>query len=110
MWIRGEWSADIKHTQGETIKELHERYGHISFDTLKNLPKYPKGSITGNPPRCEACEKEKATKPPALQSTVGPIRTIKSLERIYCDLVGPIKPPTLAKQYQYLLVVTDNYS
>ena len=88
--------------------ELHERYGHISFDTLKNPPEHPKSSTT--PPRCEACEKGKATKPPALQSKVGPIRTTKLFERIHCDLVGPIKPPTLGKQYQYLLVVTDDYS
>jgi len=88
--------------------ELHKRYGHISFDTLKNLPEYPKFSTT--PSKCEACEKGKATKPSAPQSKVGPIRTTKPLERIHCDLVGPIKPPTPGKQYQYLLVVTDDYS
>jgi len=97
MWVLGEWGPAIRRTQGETAKELHERYGHISYDTLKHLPEYPKSTI--NPPRCEACEKGKATKPPAPQSKVGPIRTTKLLERIHCDLVGPIKPPTPAKQY-----------
>jgi len=83
IWIRGEWGADIKKAQGENLKELHERYGHISHDTLKTLPEYPKNA--GKPPRCEACEK------------VGPIRTKQPLERLYCDLVGPIKPATPGK-------------
>jgi len=61
MCIRGEWGADIKRAQGNSIVELHERYGHISYDTPKNLPEYPKNA--GIPPRCEACEKGKATKP-----------------------------------------------
>jgi len=109
IWIRGEWGATIHKTQGNTPMDLHERYGHISFDTLKNLPEYLK--TPGAPIlRCEACEKGKATKPPAPISKVGPIRTTKPLERIHCDLVGPIKPPTPAKQYQYLLVVIDDYS
>jgi len=106
MWIRGEWGARVSRV--ESPKELHDRYGHILYDTLKNLPEYPKSA--GAPPRCKACEKGKATKPPVPESKVGPIRTTKPLERIHCDLVGPIKPPTPAKQYQYLLVVTDDYS
>jgi len=109
VWIREEWRVNIKHTQGDTIKHIHERYGYISFDSLKTLPEFPK-KFQGPYPRCEACEKGKATKPPAPQSKVGPIRTTKSLGRIHCDLVGPIKSPTPAKQYQYLLVVTDDYS
>jgi len=105
MWIRGEWGAKIGRV--ESPKELHERYRYILYDTLKTLLEYPKSSV---PPRCEACEKEKATKLPAPQSKVGPIRTTKPLEWIHCDLVGPIKPPMPAKQYQYLLVVIDDYS
>jgi len=108
IWIRGEWGPDIKKAQGETIKELHERYGHISYDTLKTLPEYPKNA--GKPPRCKACEKGNATKTPSPKSKVGPIRTKQPLERLHCDLVGPIKPATPGKQYQYLLVVTDDYT
>ena len=110
IWIRAEWEpeANIGKTQEENIKELHKRYGHISYDTLKNLPEYPKNA--GKPPRCEACEKGKATKPPSPKSSVGPIRTKQPLKRLHCDLVGPIKPATPGKQYQYLLVVTDDYT
>ena len=108
IWIRGEWGADIKKVQGQNLKELHERYGHISYDTLKTLPEYPQN--TRKPPSCEACEKGKATEPPSRKSKVGPIRTKQPLERLHCDLVGPIKPATLGKQYQYLLVVTDDYT
>jgi hypothetical protein len=42
------------------VSEPHERYGHISFDTLKSLPECLKFHTK---PRCEACEKGKATKP-----------------------------------------------
>jgi len=75
---------------------------------IKNLPEYPK--TPGTPPRCEACEKGKATKPPSLKSKVGRRRTKQPLERIHCNLVGPIKPPTPGKQHQYLLVVTNDYT
>jgi len=62
IWIRGECGPSIKKTQGETIMDLHKRYGHISFNTLKNLFEFPKSATVF--PRCEACEKGKATKPP----------------------------------------------
>jgi len=76
--------VNIKKTQGNTVKELYERYGHISYDTLKSLPKYPQNARV--PPRYEACEKGKATKPPSPKSTIGPIRTKTPLERLHCDL------------------------
>jgi len=58
-------------------------------------------------PRCEACEKDRATKPPLPKSKVGlrPIRTKQPLEGLHCDLVGAIELPAPGKQYQYLLVV-----
>jgi len=108
IWIRGEWGPDIKKAQGETSKELHERYGHISYDTLKTLPEYPKAA--GKPPRREACEKGKVTKLSSPKSQIGPIRTKQPLERLHCDMVGPTKLPTPGKQHQYLLVVTDDYT
>jgi len=43
-------------------------------------------------------------------NSVSSIRTKQPLERLHCDLVEPIKPPTLGKQHQYLLVVTDDYT
>ena len=46
----------------EEAKELHERYGHISYKTLQILPDYPK-NVGQEKIRCEPCEHGKATKP-----------------------------------------------
>jgi hypothetical protein len=35
----------------EAVKELYERYGHISYDTLRSLPECP--NFEGKP-QCEA--------------------------------------------------------
>lgn len=108
MWMKVEKlnKANIASTRGtEEIIKMHERYGHISYDTLKTLPECAK---IKKKPRCEACEKGKTTKPAAKRD--GTIRTSKLLERLHTDLVGPIKPVTPSKQYRYLLVVTDDFS
>lgn len=57
----------IRKTSGrELAKDIHERYGHISYNTLRTLPEFPK-EVQENL-RCEACEQGKTTKPPAKQS------------------------------------------
>jgi hypothetical protein len=58
--------------------ELHERYGHISFDILKSLPECPKFYTK---PQCKAGEKGKAIKPPAknYQKKAPKIRTTQPL-------------------------------
>jgi hypothetical protein len=58
LWIKPE-DGNVKIKISE-VSELHERYGHISFDTLKSLPECPKFYMR---PQCEAYEKGKATKP-----------------------------------------------
>ena len=115
MWITHDNShADIKmqittnqEWELEKAREMHERYGYISHDTLSTLHEFPK---IQHKPRCEACEKGKATKPPAKNQQKEGIRTQRPLERIHADLVGPIKPITPSTQYQYLLVVTDDFT
>ena len=78
LWIKNT-EGKINYTSTkDQVKDLYERYGHISFDTLKTLPEYPKDK-TIKKPRCEACEKGKATKPPLLKSNQA-IRTIRPLE------------------------------
>ena len=108
LWIKNT-EGRINHTNVEVIKDLHERYGHISFDTLSTLPEYPKGHNIK--PWCKACEKGKATKPPSLkQLSNQAIRTSRPLKRLHADLVGPIEPVTPGNQYKYFLVVTDDFS
>ena len=111
QWITPDDShADIKKASKiEEAKELHERYGHISYDTLRTLPEFPSNVKKGMEPRCESCQKGKATKP-AAKTNKEPIRTTRPLEQLHADLVGPIKPTTPSTQYKYLLVVTDDFS
>jgi len=93
-----------------TLIELHERYGHISFDTIRALPEYQQLKLAGATecPTCNACLLGKTTKPPA-RAGQG-IRSTKPLERLHADLIGPIDPTTPSTQFKYLLVVTDDYS
>ena len=84
--------ADIKRANAiEQAKEMHERYGHISYNTLSTLLELPK---IKDKPRCEACEEGKTTKPAARNYQKATISTSKLLEQIHADLVGPIKPTT----------------
>ena len=80
MWIKVEKQTAINKVTNheELAKELHKRYGHISFNTLRTLPEYPKEYK--DTPRCEACENEKATKPPARDYKKEGIRTCRPLE------------------------------
>jgi hypothetical protein len=71
------------------LEDLHERYGHISLNTLILLPKAQK--IRGGKHFvCEACENGKSTKPPAYKHAQS-IRTKRILQRIHGDLVGPFR-------------------
>ena len=92
----------------EEAREIHERYGHISYDTLQTLANFPR--LERPYPRCEACKKGKATKPPAKFQGKDTIRTTRRLERLHADLVRTISPITHGKQYKYLLVTIDAYT
>jgi hypothetical protein len=56
LWIRLEDKILVKVPAEKTIlvqksalSKLHERYGHISFNTLKTLPECPKFNIKNKP-------------------------------------------------------------
>jgi len=86
---------------------LHERYGHIFYDTLRTLPEFPKD--WKEKIRCEACEKGKATKPPSPKQPPQN-RATKLLERIHVDLIGPMDTPTPGKQNKYLMMIVEDHS
>ena len=89
------------------LQELHERYGHISFLTLKRLPEtkdIPPEEFTKA--ECIACIKGKSTKPMAKSDLA--IRTQEVLERIHCDLIGPMETEWLGKKY--VLTIIDDFS
>ena len=108
MWIIPEDTKIVTlKVNKETLQDLHERYGHISFETLKSLPeaKELSGPGTGT---CTACLKGKSINPPSKPSPIGPIRTTKILERIHADLIGPLSKEWLGKKY--ILTIMDDFS
>ena len=105
MWIRPDDNQPAQTIKKVTLMDLHERYGHISFDTLKSLPeaqKYHKKPA----PKCEACIAGKSTKP-ATKTCQG-TRSEQSLERIHADLIGPFSKEWLGKKY--VLTAMDDYT
>ena len=111
MWIKpddqpGKTTDTYVPVNKVTLMDLHERYGHISFDTLKTMPegqKYHGKTV----PRCEACIKGKSTKPPARKAEKQ-IRSNKILERLHADLIGPFSKEWLGKKY--VLTAMDDYT
>ena len=119
LWIKPENRADnwkaigIKrmNSEGETTrqaKDLHERYRHILYNTLRTLPEYLK-EIGKEKIRCRACKQGKATKPSTPKQPQEP-RSARIIERIYANLIGPIKTSTPSKEYKYLLNVIKDQS
>ena len=116
MWIKPEDSGQSCTTNVSvnkaTLMDLHERYGHISFDTLKSLPEVaPK--YHGKPaPKCEACIAGKSVKPPARtkgrNGSAVRIRSDQPLERLHADLIGPFTKEWLGKKYA--LTMMDDFS
>lgn len=87
--------------------DLYERYGYISFDSLKSLPEGQKFRHIANPPICEACIAGKSIKPLA-RRTEKPIWSNQPLERIHADLIGPFNKEWLGKKYT--LTMMDDFS
>ena len=117
MWIKPEDKqssmATDKYVSANkaTLMDLHERYGHISFDTLKSLPEGQKyyGKTAS---KCEACIAGKSTKPSAkAQKSEGittQVRSKRPLERLHADLIGPFSKEWLGKKY--VLTAMDDYT
>ena len=107
MWIIPEDTKIVTlKVNKETPQSLHERYGHIAFETLKSLPEAKGLSGPGNG-TCTVCLKGKSTKPASKPSPIGTIRTSRILERKHMDLIGPLKP-WLGKEF--ILTIMDDYS
>ena len=105
MWIKPEDREPTVGINKVTLMDLHERYGHISFDTLKTLPE---GRIYHGKtaPKCEACIAGKSTKPAAKHYPES--RSEQPLERIHADLIGPLSKEWLGKKY--VLTAMDDYT
>ena len=96
MWIK---PTDTNVTVNKvTLMDLYERYGHISFDTLKTLPEALPFKGIVSPPKCEACIAGKSTKPPARKAEK-PTRSDKPLKRLHADLIGPFTKEWVGRKY-----------
>ena len=89
MWIQPDNIFEITNLNQANLMDLHERYGHVSFDTFLSLPEAQK---IENPEKqhCDACAEGKSVKP-ASRSSRQPIRTTRVLEQVHIDLMGPLK-------------------
>ena len=111
LWIRPDdlgKRVTILKVNSNKLQELHERYGHISFPALNKLPE-----AKDIPPEefakaeCIPCIKGKSTKPVARPSDIE-VRTQETLERLHCDLIGPMETEWLGKKY--VLTIIDDFS
>jgi transposase InsO family protein len=107
LWIIPDNEGKISVINSDQdVKELHERYGHLSFNAIYSLPEMK--NVKRNMIYCEACEQGKSTKPAARNHGQKGVRTTKILQRIHADLIGPIIPES--RGYKYLLTIADEYS
>ena len=97
----------ILKVNSNKLQELHERYGHLSFPALMKLAEskdIPQEVFTTA--ECIVCIKGKSTKPGAGPNNLTRIHEI--VERVHCDLIGPMKTEWLEKKY--VLTIIDDFS
>jgi len=111
LWIKTEaydGKARINSAKGKELAiSLYERYGHVSYNTLRSLPEFSKD--WKEKIRCEACEKSKTTKLPSPKQPPQN-RATKLLERIHVNLIGPMDTPTSGRQNKYLMMIIEDHS
>ena len=93
-----------------TLKEWHEILGHCNFDSLRKLEKdIPELCISGDKQNfdCEVCFQTKLSN--CMNHKVAENKCTRVLERVNCDLAGPVKPAAL-EGYNYAINFVDAYS
>ena len=87
----------------------HMRFGHLNFDSLKDLgrKKMVKGIPAIDHPAqlCEACLLGKHSRKSFPKHSIS--RATKPLQLIHADVCGPISPPSLGKSSYFLLFIDD---
>ena len=106
MWIRR--TDTYVPVNKVTLMDLPERYGHISFDSLKSLPEVAQKYRGKTAPKCEACIAGKSTKPAARTTRGTEIRSNRPLEKLHADLIGPFTKKWIGKSY--VLTAMDDYT
>jgi len=107
-WIMAN-HAELGKVSG-TLREWHERLGHLGFEDVKLLAKTtPDMSITGSMENltCESSQLGKQSRKP--NSSPATHRATKPLDLIHSDVVGPMAT-TLLGGARYFLLFIDDYS
>ncbi|XP_073051200.1 uncharacterized protein [Primulina eburnea] len=103
---------ECRNAKVSNLDLWHQKLGHVSFKTLKNLSKYE--AVRGMPNLssdntyvCGSCQKGKQTRVahPVLQH----FGTTRCLEILHMDLMGPIEVESLGGK-KYSFVCVDDFS
>jgi hypothetical protein len=74
----------------DVVEEWHKRCGHLPLKSFYSIQEAPPGLAVHKSLECEACAKGKSAKS-ARKTQTNPICTTRPLERVYANLVGPMK-------------------
>jgi len=102
--------ANLTDYQHDNDLELyHARMGHCSDGVLQKLTEVATGvEITNDTrPFCSDCPLGRMQRLPREQVSDNPAEMV--LERIFCDLKGPVNPPT-PSGYRYLVLFLDEFT
>lgn len=104
-------SEALEIQQTDISMEWHRKLGHISFDSLKKLPKMSVGMPLNlnnckDHEFCKVCIEAKQVRLPFNSKRE---RATKPLQIIHSDVCGPIDPPTYDGK-KYFLTCVDDYT
>jgi len=88
-----------------TFQEWHERLGHISPSTYKQLPPFLALPPLPTTFSCSTCDLNKSQKTPRPSITYKPS---KPLSLIHSDLSGKFSIPSIGKAYYYITFIDDH--
>ncbi|KAI7965150.1 hypothetical protein MJO29_003248 [Puccinia striiformis f. sp. tritici] len=98
--------AHFTHDQDESLKTIHEKYGHASIQRINNLIPSSVSKAEKDSFKCKSCVLSKIIK----QSFNAESQSAsKVFERIHLDIIGPITPESKIKT-RFILTLVDNYS
>lgn len=101
-------------TDTQTVETWHRRLGHVTGRTIRTMPSHVTGIKIGDPVRlrernldCVACLKgtqhQTISRYPFMAAS-------RHLERVSCDIAGPMRVPDRTWKYRYALVFIDHYT
>ncbi|KAI7935206.1 hypothetical protein MJO28_016844 [Puccinia striiformis f. sp. tritici] len=98
--------ANLSIPSAETLKAIHEKYGHASIQRIDSLIPSTISKEERDSFECKACILSKITKQ-SFNSDSTPAS--KVFERIHLDTIGPITPESKIRS-RFILVLVDNFS